>query len=198
MYFPARLLQALDQEEGVALVLDREGVIRFTNAAWEIHAHRDGAPDMTPHRVIGRPYLDFVFGALQSHVRRCLSVATERNDLRGVDLHSECSTPDTLRLLSTHFAPLRAPDGTLSGVVVRHSLRAAGPLAARYVISEAAPESFRDDHGIITQCGCCRRVREPLEGGWKVCLPLLKKPRSDLSHGLCESCLELYYSDLTL
>ena len=180
------------------MVLDREGVIRFTNAAWEVHARRDGAPDMSPRSVIGKPYLDFILGALRSHVRRCLRVVTERSDLRGVDLHSECNTPDTLRLLSTHFAPLRSPDGGLAGVVVRHSLRVAGPLADHYVIAEAPPESFRDDQGIITQCGCCRRVRDPADGSWKMSLTLLEKPRPDLSHGLCESCLELYYSDFAL
>lgn len=195
MRIPTQLVEALNLEEDVAVIVDAEGVIRFVNDAWASHAASDGAAVLTADVVLGRPYLSFIQGPLRAELARCLEGAVADRHRTGITLHSECNTPSTFRRLSTHFSAVRTPEGELLGVVIRQSLRAEGPLSERHEIADRAPETYRNDSGLIVQCSCCRRVREPDTDRWTLCLPLLNAAGISMSHGLCASCLEVYFSE---
>lgn len=110
-------------------------------------------------------------------------------------LHSECNTDVLRRKLTSRFAALRkdGSEGEAIGLLVQHSLRVVGLLSEAYTLVEAPIDSFRGLNQIITQCGCCRRVRDPETDSWVMCLELIKHPHKDLSHGVCKACLETYY-----
>lgn len=189
------LIAALQEEEDVALILDRDSRIQFVNSAWTTHAERANATSLSRDRVLGRPYLSFVSGLLQAIVKRHLSRVLEGADEFGATLHGECSTPEQLRKLSSYFAPIVARDGQIGGVVIRHTVRVEAALSERYAIAETAPESFRQPSGVVRQCGCCRRVQHPTTGRWQISIPLLQTPDPSTSHSICESCVEVYYPE---
>ncbi len=191
-------LQALEAESSVVVLLDPAGVIRYVNQAWSTHALRDGAPAYAqPSPLLGRRYLEFVSGDL----RRPVSDAFERArslgpGVKAVYLEGECNTPERWRRLTTRIGCLW-PKGTPASqaFIVHHELHDKGNLAERYPPSALSPELFRAATGIITQCGCCRRVRHPVNGEWLMSTQLLQRSDDRTSHSLCELCVETYYGD---
>lgn len=194
------LLEAIQREKDVVLILDGERRIRFVNGAWTVHAHRDGAAWLGPERVVGTRYLDWVTGALAPIVENALESAfAPEVDVQGVWLHGECNTPTEYRTLSTNFAPLRVPNAYEGVLVVRHALRAMGPIGERYSVRATSVDRYRETPGstnatgIIRQCSCCRRVWHPQSREWHLVLDLFAHHAPDVSHGLCDTCVELYY-----
>ncbi|MFO0601014.1 MAG: hypothetical protein U0228_37240 [Myxococcaceae bacterium] len=184
------LKRTLDAEPNAALMLDERGRITWVNAEWNRRALADGARNLLGPRIIGTDYLWWLKGTLQSQAAAILSNLPAEPSPDALTLEGECNTPLVHQRLSTHFARLAQPR---RGVLVRFFLRVEGPLAQRHQLSERPRESFVDENGIITQCGCCRRSRDPRTGQWHLSLALFPGGQSDVSHGLCDSCTEAYY-----
>lgn len=197
MYRSDTLHAALDQEAHVVMLVENDGTISFLNREWTLSAHRDSAPGgCDPKAVLGRPYLDFVAGAIRPHVAEAFNRAAALSPgFDSVWLHGECNTSTLRRLLTTRISPLweQGGEGNAAGLLVHHQLRVVGALDAHYALVEHAIDALRDDRQLIVQCGCCRRVREPQSGRWSMCVALLQVSAKDTSHGLCELCVETYY-----
>lgn len=192
MNLSAPLRQALEEDPGVTLVLELDHSIAFTNRQWAISAGLDGCQSNT----LGHCYLDFVAGELKARVAEALEQAGAMSSgFESTFLHSECNTDVLRRKLTSRFAALRkdGSEGEAFGLLVQHTLRVVGPLREAYTLVEAPIDSFRDSKQVITQCGCCRRVRDPETGGWVMCLALIRHPDKGITHGLCKACLETYY-----
>ncbi len=197
LHLSAGFASALDFETNVVVVLDAQGIVRFLNRAWTESARRDCAQGCLPEEVLGRRYLDFVTGDLKPYFAAAFERAGRLGPgLASVWLESECSTPETFRKLTTRISLLRMEGQGKRGVgyIVHNELRALGPMAERHRLVEASADSLRDAEGILRQCSCCRRVRQPKTGRWAMCVSLLTAPAQLTSHGLCELCLGTYYS----
>lgn len=189
MLVSEELAALLDAEEEVALVLDRQGVVRHLNAAW--CAHAASAKCVLPRaQVLSTPYHQCVTGPLREVVEGCLAQAFADQSKQGVFLYGECNTPEQRRALTTHFSRLESESGE-QGLVLRHTLHPLGPL------EEDAGEplgSLRDALGWLLVCGCCRRARVPGSDRWLQRRALLERSFAQVSHGLCPLCAELYYA----
>ena len=197
MLRPDSFYAALDREPGIVLVLDAVGIIRFLNRAWSVSLKRDHAPkSCDPGEVLGRPYLDFVAGDLKVKMKQAFERAFALDPTDSVWVHGECNTAKLYRKLSTRITALEDPATRLrDGFLVHSDLRIAGPLSDRYEPVELDVDAWRDTNGLIVQCGCCRRVREPGTGRWAMGLELIERPVDGTSHGLCDLCLETFYGE---
>lgn len=187
------LRYSLDQEPDLCVVLDGEGCIQFVNTAWRAESERMRSPAVDAERVLGLRYVDGVAGEIRHRIQQCLDEVLAGRASYGVTLHSECNTASQLRHLSSYFSPLRDPQEQIAGVIVRHQIRVEGALGDRYEVVEAAPDELRDARGLLTQCSCCRRVRDGRDGKWRVVVALMERPVPNTSHGYCETCLSTYY-----
>ena len=189
---------ALDQEPNVVLLLGLDGKIVFLNQEWSRTSERDGdAPGCRAEAVLGRSYLDFVVGPLRANVAEAFERAAALEPGFGsIWLHGECNTVKECRVLTTRISMLRPGgfEGASTGFLVHHTLRVVGALADRYALVEPNLEAWRDEAGLIMQCSCCRRVREPATDKWSMCVELLEDSADGTSHGLCKMCLETYYA----
>ena len=195
------LRTALNEEPNVILLLRLDGTIAFLNREWTRTNERDGDPPSSrAEAVLGRSYLDFVMGPMRSTVAEAFErAAALESGFGSIWLHGECNTVKECRVMTTRISMLRpsGPDGQPTGFLVHHSLRIVGALGDRYTLVEPDLEAWRDAAGLILQCSCCRRVRDPATVQWVMCVELLEQSADGTSHGLCEVCLETYYAEPT-
>lgn len=190
-----RFAELVAKEPSIVVLLDRLGTITRLNPAWDVGA--EGHVGCEAKAVIGRRYLDFVAGKLNPIVTRAFAQAAALGPgLGSVWLHGECSTPDWFRLITTRITGLWSADPAApSGYLVHHELRLEGTLAERFLLVERPTDAWRHANGLVVQCGCCRRVREPGTGRWEMSVALLERQADGTSHGLCDLCVESYYGE---
>ncbi len=186
----------LEDDSNAIAVLDDSGRIVFLNQAWEDHAVRDRAPLCRREALIGRTYIDFVLGELKENFADALVRARALGpELLSVWIQAECNTPEVCRELTTRISYLQvaSQSGSRSCYMVHNELRIVCALADRYAVTETPVDELRDPAGLIVQCSCCRRVRDPHTRAWVMCVALLKRSDPLTSHGLCKLCMETYY-----
>lgn len=181
----------------MVMVLGLDGTIGFLNREWTLCSVRDGdPPGCRAEAVLGRSYLDFVVGPLRAKVAEAFErAAALPSEFGAIWLHGECNSVRECRILTTRISMLRSngTEGDSTGFLVLHSLRVVGALSDFYALVQPDLEAWRGERGLILQCGCCRRVREPATAQWSMCVQLLEHSAEGTSHGLCELCLETYY-----
>jgi hypothetical protein len=198
MQIAPAIVDALSGDPAISFILDRQLDIVYVNAAWVASAHLDGAVPAAPEQLLGRPYLSFVVGPLHDHLKRKLQATlAPSTSARGLLLTSECNTPTHFRTLTSHLVPLRSadPEGEPVGLVVMHSIHVNGLLSERERLAEEGSDAWRDANGTLLQCSCCRRVKDPHLGVWRMSAALVAEQAPHTSHGLCEACLEAYYPE---
>jgi hypothetical protein len=192
------LRRTLDAERWPAFVLDREGCIVFTNAAWDtVSAEVDGPSGA---RVAGSRWLAHIAGdeLIEWHQALFERVLAQRR----AEIHTAaCNTPTWYRLFSTWYAPLVTQLGAApEGMVVSTSMIEDAPVEARYRIAQPDEARHRQPTGIIVQCGGCRRVCVvgTTPRVWEFVPEYVAHRGNDVSHGLCQLCREVHYGMLPL
>ena len=194
--------EVLDGEAGSACLLDPVGVILWVNRAWDRFAQENGgAPGALGASVVGSPFLDHICaGEVRSQHAAALARARSLiapAPVGGVVLVGECNSDRVARLMASRFEPLRAQDGTLLGISAVYTFLREGPIGESYPPVERDPEGYRGRGGLIRQCACCRRVRDPIANAWDLVPSLVSSPRPDVSHGICPLCVQLHYPSVS-
>lgn len=177
-------LDALDREEGVVVLLDREGVIVWHNAAWLRFALENEGFAIAQHFSVGSRYLDGVSGPLRVYFAAMFSDVMVTQEPFEQDY--ECSSPLLFR--RHHLRVLPIAD---QGLLVEHT--------PRVVHAHGAPElesderEYRDSRGLVVQCSNCRRVHR-VGDGWHWVGPWVSRPPANTSHGLCPACAGHYFA----
>jgi len=182
-------LVALAAERSSACLLDDRLRFVAVNAAWEAFARANGGTATCLGLALaGTTYHQHVEGAApRSKVERELARALMG---RSVAVESECSTPDLLRLIRTHYLPVRDADpGPITGVLVVHTTLREAPFGAERPAAAPDEATYRAADGLISVCSCCRRVRRALAPpGWDFVPAYLASPPAGVSHVLCAAC----------
>jgi hypothetical protein len=194
----AAFCEALDREPGVVMLLDGEGTVVFVNQAWSEVATKEAVLDSCPptEKVLGRRFLDFVAGTLNAHLAAAFERAKQAGAFRSVWVYSECNTPSLYRTLATRISALfSAGEKSPTGYLVHNQAVPVGTLRSRYELFQKPADVWRDVHGIILQCSCCRRVKHPETAEWQMNPELVKQSDPLTSHGLCELCMDVFYGE---
>jgi len=181
--------QALENDEGTIYGLWPSFALAFVNVGWFRFAEfNNGEPGISSKWRIGASILDGIAeplrGFFAEHFERCLR---ERRPWEHV---YECSSAEKFRLFHMTTFPL----GNAEGLLVVNSLRQ--EVAHTSVGCPPLDELYRNEHGIVTQCGHCRRVRRRQEDNetWDWVPAWVTSPPPNTSHGLCEPCVGFHYS----
>ncbi|HUK66780.1 MAG TPA: hypothetical protein VLV17_08115 [Anaeromyxobacteraceae bacterium] len=194
----ASVIRELAAERSPACLLDPRGSFLFVNEAWDQYALANGgAPSCLGSSLIGTNWLDHIRGV---EVRRLhadlLARALHPRGARPRPLIQvgESNTPTTAALVSSRFAPLIAHGGEPVALSIVHSVVRERPIEEVYDVVHRPADSYRNGQGQITQCSCCRRVRDWSEPErWDLVPEVLTRPFAG-ALALCELCGELHYN----
>lgn len=189
--------QTLDDEAASVCLLDTEGVIAFTNHAWDRFARDNGGPLAIGDVLVGTRWIDGIAGA---EPRRLFGDAFARviggaaTAPRTIVIDGHCHSPHDARDMVTQLVPVLTErrDRAL-GVLALYQVITAGAIEQRYPVEHAAPDRHRDAEGLLVQCFGCRRVRVRGEDIWDFVVEYQVTQLPSVSHGACPTCLELFY-----
>jgi hypothetical protein len=196
----ADVIRRLSALRDPACLLDHAGTYLFANEAWD-PGPVPGANGSGPggRALVGRSWLDgfpsdevrrlhaeFLFSALKPPPgtrRRALVHVLERN------------TPASAVLVAMKMEPV-VLDGGPVAVAITHTAVRERPIDEVYPVVEKPTEAYRDAAGTVTQCACCRRMRDPAvseEEAWELVPALVESPPEGAVQALCGLCRELHY-----
>lgn len=197
----ASAIRILSAESNPACLLDAQGTFMFVNEAWDRVAEScGGGPRCMGAALIGTAWLDHIHGpdVRERHATFLHRALRPRPGLRarGFVQVGEANTPTTAALLSTRYEPVLAPGGEPVAVSIVHTIVRERPIEEVYDVDPSPADAFRDVRGDLTQCACCRRVRDPRDPErWVIVAALLAAP-VPTNQVVCELCGELHYGGI--
>jgi hypothetical protein len=192
----ADAIRHLSAERSPACLLDAGGNFLFVNQAWGEGSPEIGAgPAEGP--LVGTSWLDRIQGEEVRRVHaeflfRALRPASGARP-RPVTHVVERNTPTSAVLVQIRMEPVLADGGPVA-VAITHTAVRERPIDQVYDPVDRPAGDYRGADGAITQCACCRRVRDPgQEDRWDLVASLVEQPASGTATGLCGMCRELHY-----
>ncbi len=192
----SEIIRRLASVRDPACLLDASGQFLFVNEAWGGRAP-EAAGDGPGPGVVGTSWLD---GFPSDEVRR-LHAEFLFHALRPAagtrprpEVHIvERNTPTSAVLVAMRMEPV-VLDGGPVAVAITHTAVRERPIDEVYPVVDRPAEELRDEAGVVTQCACCRRVRDPHEADrWDLVPSLVVRPPEGSAQALCALCRELHY-----
>lgn len=175
--------ESLIGSRSALLALSPTGTILWVNECWWELARAHGAEAELARFGPGASYFDGMTAPLRAHYEAALSDALRTR--RPYEETYECSTSAAFCLFRLRALPVRD-----HGLLLEHSLAVEVPRFA----DAAGP--YRDEHGFVRQCSNCRRVRRASDGAWDFVGAVAAHLLPDVSHGICPTCADFYWSRL--
>jgi hypothetical protein len=151
-------IQEIEKSPHTCLAVDADFNIIYVNEAYNDFAADNGDQNLPERFGIGSRMLDAISGPQRDFFRDFFEKAMATGEPSTMDY--ECSSATDYRLFRLHAYPLhRAP-----GLFIEHALAVSKKHEREpHIFRE---ENYRDDFGILHQCGHCRRIRHLLSGRW--------------------------------
>jgi len=180
--------EALLNDVGTIYGLWPDFTLAYFNLGWKrFSALNGGEPKLSSEWTLGRCSLDAISKCVRpffaANYKRCLQEG------RPWEHVYECSSA---RLFRT-FHMITFPVGDAEGLLVVNSLRR--EIAHTKNACPPLDELYRNEHGIVTQCCHCRRMRRRgAEQVWDWVPAWVTTQLPNTSHGLCDPCIGFHYS----
>lgn len=160
----------------------------YMNQGWTRFAVcNNGEPAITENWSLGRCILDAIALPLRPFFEENYAKCLAEN--RPWEHCYECSSAESYRSFHMMCFPIGNGDGLL---VVNSLRRESEHTRTPFPVVDSV---YRDEHGIVTQCCHCRRVRRRgLKQTWDWVPDWVAKCPTNTSHGLCEPCFGFHYS----
>lgn len=191
----SEVIRRLSAARDPACLLDAGGNYLFVNEAW----NRDGSPgaadgaedlvgtswlDRFASEEVRRLHAEFLFHALKP-----VPGARPRPEVHILERNTSTSAV----LVAMKMEPVLLDGGPVA-VAITHTPVRERPIDEVYPLVERNLAEYQDPDGKVTQCACCRRVRDPAEAGrWDLVASLVENPPAGATQGLCGLCRELHY-----
>lgn len=199
--------QLLDGLDGVAYVIDRDGVIEdIGRRNWNAFARaNDGAALLDGTGVIGRSLFDFISGADVAFVYQRWVDGLFTGTRPGGRVISRCDAPGVERELMILISPIRGGDGVervlFQSVTVAEHVRPRLELFD-FAANRARPQALK----VLAMCSYCQDVRYPAgssdqTGAWISAEDYYHKgggAEVRISHGMCPPCFDRAEQQLAL
>ena len=178
----------LSSSKDVICIVDKELKLMGYNKAWvDFAKSNDGETALT-----GFPLQTSISKAGDGPVGNYVLQGYDRalRDHKPFEHQYECSSPEKFRV----FHQTAYPISGAKGLVITHHL----VVEKDHEESEESFASrFQNSHEILIQCANCRKVRDPQdEKTWLWVPALVKNQLPNVSHGICNPCVDHYYGDL--
>jgi hypothetical protein len=179
-------LDEFDRQESTIIGTWPDLTLALMNDGWSKFASENGGN--VDRWCLGSCLLDAIPAILLPFYRNHFEAVLREN--RPWEHTYECSSPDLLRLFHMIVFPIQAG----LGLLIVHSLRQE---SSHDPSTNACPiDEYKATDGFIHQCVHCRRVRRGDDrNAWDWLPELVRAPRPNTSHGLCQPCFEFYYNE---
>ncbi|MEO8801134.1 MAG: hypothetical protein ABI551_24800 [Polyangiaceae bacterium] len=179
-------LDVVDDEPSTVYGLTEDLRLGYVNRAWSAFANANGASWNEGAWGIGSRVMDAIPDVLRPFYAGLFAQALSERAV--VEHDYECSSPTQLRRFRMRIHP--CDSGAL--LVVHSRIEEQLHTAAEH--SRGA--LYGEADGLITQCSHCRRVQR-VDGTreWDWVPEYVARPLPTISHGLCNLCVEYYYSN---
>jgi hypothetical protein len=182
----AQVCAIADSEDNI-YVLDPALTIRAYNHAYVNFGVANGCSVIVRDFGIGCSLEQVLNGAARDFYIPAYRRAMERN--QRLDHDYECSSPLVFRRFHQSAYPLA--DG--KALVVSHHLMHEYPHV--WHPRQLRPKHF-DEHGWLTQCACCRKVRDgSARDKWDWIPRIVQSPHPRAIQTYCGNCLSFYYGN---
>jgi len=179
------LIAAVESDGSTTFGVWDDGTLAYVNQAWSRMALDNGGAQVLDAWPLGRSVWEAIPDVLARHYQDLWQRALDSGQPCKHDY--ECSSPELHRVFRMQVHPL----GRAALLIRNH------PVVERPYPGHGAPlrgDLYTNVHGLITMCANCRRVRTVLDSRvWDWVPELVAHTVDNVTHGLCESCLELYY-----
>jgi hypothetical protein len=185
-------LESLEADHSIIYMLSPELRIIYCNRAWDEFASLNGGVELNRETVLGTPILEVIVEPLRSFYAS--GFAQAQKQLLPWEHDYECSSPDSFRLFHMRVLPLAN-----SYLLVENSLQVERPHGPERPVMPAYPDSYLNEHGMLTMCSHCRRTRRINTGAapiWDWVPAFLTHAPGLVSHGLCPNCRAYFYPHL--
>jgi hypothetical protein len=181
----AHNLHALDEQSATTIGTWPDLTLAFMNKGWSKFAKENGG--QIDRWCLGASILDVIPPVLLPFYREHFEAVL--SDDRPWEHVYECSSPDVFRLFHMLVFPLSGGRGLL----MIHSLRR----ESSHVQPRGEPaDEYVFTDGFFHQCVHCRRTRRIDDiKVWDWIPELVRAPRANTSHGLCQHCFAFYYNE---
>ncbi|MFN2353713.1 MAG: hypothetical protein ABR512_04210 [Desulfopila sp.] len=181
-------VDALKNSPDIICVVDSNICLKAYNDAWISFAKNNNGAKTLADFPLGARLLDAGKEPIRSYLAEAYNRALLEN--KPFELNYECSSATEYRLFRQTAYPLVGS----RGLVISHHLVEEKPHEEK--VTEFN-ERFVNEHGLITQCQNCRKIRDPEDDQkWYWVPSLVAAPQSNVSHGICTPCLDHYYPDI--
>ena len=180
-------LNFINESQDVIYIIDADFVLKAYNKAWVDFARSNNGDEVLVKYPIGSNILDAIEGPLKLYTVQAFEKALRGN--KPFEHNYKCPSAVNDRVFRQSAYPLKEGEG----LVVSNHLVLEGPLD---VEPQEFNKRFIDDKGLIRQCSCCRRIKDPIHLAWLWVPSLVKDPFPATSHGICPQCLNHYYPDI--
>lgn len=173
---------ALDADERTLVALDPALRIVWVNVTWSRFAEQNGGGSILERFVSGARYLDGIQGEQRSVYDEVFRRALEE----GIPHESvyECSSPERFRKYRLRALPF--PRLLLEHTRIDERAHDRPP-------EPPDDAAYADARGLVTQCGNCRRTRDPVRLAWHWIPAWVASPPRNTTHGICAVCVGYYY-----
>lgn len=176
-------------ESSVVYAVDTSLHLRYYNDAWERFALENGGGKVFAEWDIGCQVMDAVPKFLHRFYAKHWGEVLRGGKMWSYDY--ECSSG---KLYRKYRMTVHAITGRVGLLVVNSPI--IEELHRRHVpaVTRARVESYRSENGYFVQCCSCRRTRRPGNGAYWDWIPqLVDRMPKNTTHGLCLTCLAVYY-----
>ncbi|HTV17425.1 MAG TPA: hypothetical protein VMG12_02105 [Polyangiaceae bacterium] len=190
----AHTLDELDREPGSVVGLWPDGRIALLNGAWQRFAEQNQGIDALRRWPIGADLLSGISGVLRDYYTRAF--ASVREQCQPWEQTYQCHSPLVRRQFRLRALPLEQ-----RALLLVHSTIVEAPFAgsepdAGSTVAAPDLEEYVGPNGMVRQCSNCRRTQHGTSGSWDWVRSYVTQAPSNVSHGICNTCLRQDYPDL--
>jgi len=163
--------------------------LAYVNSGWQSFAAQNGGePTVSEEWGLGRPIVDSMQHQIAESYKKALSECANTGEVW--EHEYECSSDKLYRVFKQTVYPLDQ-----EGFLIVNNLVVEEPHETNGESDEGVDEAdYRNEHGIVTQCAHCRKVKNvTTEGRWDWVSEWVKQCPPDTSHGICPTCFGHYY-----
>ncbi len=180
-----RLGEHAEQHEASVFGLLPDLTIGYLNPAWFRFARDNGGEEVSERWGLGAPVLEAMHGPVRALFEREYRLCFEK--CRAWQHDYECSSPRVFREFHMDVFAI----GGARGLLVINTLTAEHPHGSDRVAMKPEESLYLDEHGLILQCGYCRRIqRSDGSERWEWIPEWVENQPDNVTGGLCVPCYQ--------
>ena len=180
-------LESIEHSTDVTYIVDAGLMLRAFNPAWVSFAQKNGGHAVLTQYPLGSDVSGAFPQTLRPYLLSAYKAAMEKE--RPFTYDYECPSPICFRKFHQSAYPLARK----AGLVISNHLVEERPHDQH---QHSFGDRFRNEHGMVTQCCNCRKLRDPSDtDSWLWVPEAVARHFPGTTHAICPRCYDFYYPE---